>query len=101
MVERGQLGLQFRRRQLEEGGSRAADICARVAESDLRHVVKESKQTVVVALRERIELVIVAAAAIQGQPEPDGRRRLDAIRTIFGQELVRDAPPSSLNMWLR
>ena len=47
--------------------------------------MKEGKQTVIVALREGIELVIVATAAAQGQPQPDGGRRIHAIYAVFGQ----------------
>src|SRR5262249_27464911 len=54
-------------------------------------VVEIRGEPVEVLLRELIELVVVAAAATQGEPEPDGRRRFDAIDDIIDPRLLRDA----------
>ena len=53
----------------------------------LGDVVEEREDLVELQLRDRIELVVVAARAPQRQAEPDGGRRRDSIDRVFHQEL--------------
>ena len=50
-------------------------------------VVEEGQQPVVVALRDRVELVVVALAAADGQAEPDAAGGVDAIDDGLDAEL--------------
>ncbi len=53
--------------------------------------VEERAQRVVVALRDRIELVVVAAGALERQAQHRRAERVDAIRDVFLAELLLDA----------
>ena len=55
----------------------------------LRHVVEEGEQLVELLLRERVVLVVVAAGAAERQPEPDRRRRLDAVDDVLDARTPR------------
>ena len=54
-------------------------------------VVEERKQREVVALRDRVELVVVAARALERQAEHRGAERVHAIGDVLGAELLFDA----------
>ena len=58
----------------------------------LRRVPEERRHAVEVLGADRIELVIVAARAPHGQPQPDLRRGLDAIGGVVGQVLLGNRP---------
>src|SRR5690242_16297660 len=60
-------------------------------EARLVDVVEEREQPVIVALRNWIESVVVAARAFDRQPEHGGPERVDAIDDVFGAELLVDA----------
>src|SRR6185503_9023289 len=60
-------------------------------EPGLVDAVEERAERVVVALRDRIELVIVAAGALEGQPQHRRAERVHAIRDVFLAELLLDA----------
>ena len=53
--------------------------------------IEVRRELIVFALRERIEFVIVAAAAVEGQPHPDGAGRLDAVLHVIDARLLGDA----------
>ena len=53
--------------------------------------VEEREERVVVALGDRIELVIVATRALDGQPEHRGAERVHAIDDVLGAKLFLDA----------
>ena len=59
-------------------------------EAFLDTAVEEREELVVVALRNRIELVIVAACAADGEAEPDGRSCLEPIGDILDAILLID-----------
>ncbi len=56
----------------------------------LRNVVEISENLIELALRNRVEFVIVAARAAHRQPQPHGRRRIDAVHHILHQILFRN-----------
>ena len=53
-------------------------------------LVEEGEELVVLALRERVELVIVTAGTAQGQPHQDSCGRVDAIGDVFDAILLGD-----------
>ena len=73
---------------------RRLDERRRVAELDrpavLGDVVEEGEEPVEVLLRDRVELVVVAAGAAEGQAQPDGRRGVDAIDDVLDGVLLGD-----------
>ena len=89
LVERGQLGLLLGRRRGEE--RRRVDVLERLA--PLRNVVEVRQDLVELLLRDRVELVVVAAGAAHRQAEPDRGRRLDAVDGVLDEELVDDDAP--------
>ena len=54
-------------------------------------LLKNANERVVVPLRDRIELVIVAAGALERQPEERGAEGLHAVGDVFDAELLLDA----------
>ena len=52
--------------------------------------LEEGAERVIVALRNRIEFVVVALRAARGEPEPDGRGGIDAVDIIAGLGLFLD-----------
>ena len=52
--------------------------------------MEEGVEPVEILLRQRIVFVIVAARAVHGQPQPDGRGGLDAVGAIFGEKFLRN-----------
>ena len=56
----------------------------------LRQIVEVGHQAVEVALRERIELVVVTTGTTHGQAQPDRGCRFHAIRRILHQELLEN-----------
>ena len=88
-IELGQLGLLLDRRRRDE--RRRVDVLERLA--PLGNVVEVGQDLVELLLRERVELVVVAAGATERQAEPDRRRRLDAVYRVLDEELVDDDAP--------
>ena len=60
----------------------------RRAQVDLVGVVEEGEELVVLALRQRVVLVVVALGAADRQAEPDRRRRVDAVDDRLDAELL-------------
>ena len=88
LVELGQLGLLLDRRRRDE--RRRVDVLERLP--PLGDVVEVGQDLVELPLRDRVELVVVAAGAAERQPEPDRRGRLDAVHRVLHEELVDDDP---------
>ena len=55
-------------------------------------LIEKGGQAVVVAFRQRVELVIVAAAAVQSQAQPHRARGLGHIEDVVHAVFLRDAP---------
>jgi hypothetical protein len=53
--------------------------------------IEESGEAVVVAGRDGVVLVVVAAGAFEGESEEGGAHGVDAIRDVFGAEFLIDA----------
>ena len=86
LVELGQLRFLLDRRGGDEG--RRVDVLERLP--PLGDVVEVGQDLVELLLRDRVELVIVAAGAAQRQAEPDRRRRLHPVDRVLDEELVDD-----------
>ena len=71
-----------RRRGLGEMGVQAGFV----------YVVEESEEPVVVALPDRVVLVVVTTGALDSQTQEGGTHRLDPIRHVFGAKFLLDAP---------
>src|SRR5215468_620739 len=56
-----------------------------------RRLVEEGEQAVIVALRQGVELVVVAAAAVEGEAQPDGAGRLGHVHYVIDAVLLGDA----------
>ena len=69
---------------------RRAERCDVLHQAGFGDAVEEREELVVLALRDRIVLVIVAAGAADREAEPDGRGRLDAIDDILDAILLVD-----------
>ena len=89
-IQRGNFRLQLRRGQFDERRRVGADRIAINADALFRHIVEEGLHRIEVLRGEGIELVIVAAAAVEGLPHPHGGGRLHAVGGVFGQKLLRD-----------
>ena len=89
-IQRGDFRLQLRRGQFHERRRVSAHWIAVKAHTAFRHIVEEGLHRVEVLRGEGIELVIVAATAVEGLAHPDGSRRLHAVGRVFGQKLLRD-----------
>src|SRR5207253_11161115 len=66
-------------------------------ETLLRDAVEEGEETVVILLRQRIELVVVALAAAQRQAQKCGGRRVDPVVDVDGRVLLRDRAAFEIN----
>jgi len=77
-------------RKIEDRENLAA-AAATAGAAGLRHLVEDVVEREVVGLLERVELVVVAARAIEGQAEPDGGGGLDAVEDVFDARLLGDA----------
>ena len=79
------------------GAGRRLDQRRRVAVLDrpalLGDVVEEGEEPVELVLRDRVELVAVAAGAGQRQAQPDGRGRVDAVDDVLDGVLLGDDAP--------
>ena len=62
-------------------------------EAALGDVVEEGVELVILALRDRVELVVVALRTADGQPEPDGAGGVHAVDDVGGVVLLGDRPP--------
>ena len=56
----------------------------------LRDITEESREGVILSLRDGIELVIVASGTTDGEPEPYGTSRIGAILGVHGCNFVED-----------
>ena len=74
----------------EDDRRRVLDVAVHRA---LRRVIEEGRHLVELALRERVELVVVAHRAAGRQAEPDLRGGLGAIARVQDQVLLGDHPP--------
>jgi len=88
------------------GGGRCRDHWHGVGDAailaELGHIVEEGEEAEVVALRDRVELVIVAAGALEGQTQPGGAERADPVGDVFDAVSPSSMmPPSELITWLR
>ena len=61
------------------------------------HVIEEREQPVVVLLRDRVELVVVAAGALERQSEPSHAERTDSVRHVLDAVLLLDDPALGIN----
>ena len=86
-----QLVLLLGRVRPEEQRRRGRRVGEMRVEPGFVDAVEEGKERVVVALRDRIELVIVATRALERQPEHRGAERVHAIDDVLGAKLVLDA----------
>ena len=87
----GELGVQrVQLRLLRVGGRRHQRRGVHVLEAlaPLRDVVEVGHDLVELLLRDRVELVVVAAGAPQGQPHPDGAGGRHPVDAVLGEELV-------------
>ena len=73
------------RGQLEHG----AGVALGAVEAVLGHVVEEGVELVILLLRDRVELVVVALGAADGQAEPDGAGGVDAVDDVGGRGTPR------------
>ena len=73
--------------------SHADELLARVGHGRIGDVVEEGEEPVVVALRDRIKLVVVAAGALEREPHEGGGGRLDPVGHIFDAVFLRDDAP--------
>ena len=81
-----QLGLLF-----GGGGAHQRDGVADAAVfADFGDVVEEGEELVVVALRDRVELVVVAAGAFDREAEPGRADGADAVGDVFDAVLLVD-----------
>ena len=53
--------------------------------------VEEGGETIIIALLDRIELVVVAAAAFEGKSQKGGAESVDAVSDVFGAPFFFDA----------
>ena len=60
-------------------------------------LIEERREAVVVALAERVELVVVAAAAIEGEGQPDGSGRLGHVHDVIDPVFLGDAAAFSVD----
>ena len=89
-AQRGDLRLQLRSGQPDEGRRVRAHRVRVEADPALGHVMEERLHRVEVLLRERVVLVVVAPAAVEGLPHPHRGGGLHAVGDVFGEELLRD-----------
>ncbi len=73
----------------QRGGRRGAREVR--VEAGLVDAVEEGEHRIVVALRDRVELVVVAARALHREAEHRGPERVHAIDDVLGAELLFDA----------
>ena len=76
-----------RRRQLDQGRHIAASLGVYPLFVD---AVEEAEELVELGLRDRVELVVVAAGAAHRQAEEDHRRRLDPVDTVLDAPFLLD-----------
>ncbi len=69
-------------------------LFGRDLELGLIHVVEEGEKLVILALGDRVVLVVVALGAADRQPEKDRARRVDAIDDRIDAKLLDVDPPS-------
>ena len=65
-------------------------VALAAVEPDLVDRVEEGRELVVLALADRIELVVVALGAARGQPHPHRGRRVRAVEDVLDPVLLRD-----------
>ena len=67
------------------------DLAATAAGAGFGHLVEDIVKSKVVGLLERVEFMVVATGAIEGEAEPDSRRGLDAVEDVFDARFLGDA----------
>ena len=72
------------------GGDHGRRVAVLERLAPLGHVVEVGEDLVELALRHRVELVVVAAGAPQGQPHPHRARRRHPVDHVLDQELLGD-----------
>ena len=73
-------------------GSIGAALPVAAVQTVLRHVVEEGEELVELLVRDRIELVLVAARAAHRQAHERAGRRLDAVDDVLDLILLGDRP---------
>ena len=87
----GQVMLPLGARRPQEERWRRRGVREVRVEAGFVDVVEERKERVVVALRDRVELVVVTARALERQAEHRGAEGVDAVEDVLGAELLLDA----------
>src|SRR5262245_60955795 len=91
------LCLQFRCGKLQKWGVVAPYIGGVIGDALLRDIVKEGEEPIKIALRERIELVVMAAGTDESLSEPDGGCCFNPIGAIFREKFLGNDPAFLIN----
>ena len=62
-----------------------------------RGLIEESRERVILTLRQRIVFVIVTATAVEGQPHPDRAHRFSHIENVIDAVLFWNASPFAID----
>jgi len=90
LVEARQLGLLLGARHFQQ---RLGHTALTVTDDAVGHVVEERREAVIVALRDGIVLVVVAAGTLQRQAEENCGRRVHPVGDVLDMVLFLDDAP--------
>ena len=93
VVDRDERRLVGMAPQLHERPDHIDQLAIRVLRQRVRDAVKEGEELEILPLRNRIELVVVAAGALEREPHEGGGRGLRAVGHVFHAILLVDHAP--------